>query len=402
MTASTTPGLRCVLVAMLGSSLIASACATPEPEISYEVYAGAAFPDRRPKLPRPVGYFAYVSDNGSDTVSVLDLPRHERVAQVPVGRDPVGIDGPHHLAVDPTGIVYVALQYPAAASLPGPHAAHASSRRNGWVLKLAADDLHVLGQVQVDPNPGEIVLSPDGSKLVVTHFDLEAALKVSATPEEQKSSIVVIDTSSFGSPGAVPRRIRTCRATHGASIARDGRTAYVACYGDDTLAVVDLVAPDAPVVQVSAGARGPYSAVLSPSGSLVAVGATEGRETRIFDTATRTVRSAAVITPGASFFAGWSPDEKTLWIPTQGPDAILVADPDTGAVRRQRRFEPGTCEKPHEATLGRGESALLYVVCEGDHKTPSVVLALDPATLETRATIPVGVYPDRLAFVGPP
>ncbi len=380
-----------------------SGCTTPDPDIVYDAYGGTAYPDKRPKLPKPEGYFAYVSENGSDTISVIDLPRNVRVAQVAVGRDPVDLDGPHHLAVDAKGFVYLALQYPQPTSLPGPHSAHASSTRKGWVVKLAPDDLRILAQVQVDANPGEIVLSPDGTKLLVTHFDLQAALNPSASAEDQKSTVAIIETASFDQPVVpAPRFVKTCRATHGAAITADGRTAFVACYADNALAIVDLVTPGAPVTQVSVGVQGPYSAVASPSGRLLAVGATDGRETRLFDTTTRTPTSITVITPGASYFAAWSADEKTLWIPTQGPDAIVAANAETGAAIRQRRFEAGTCEKPHEATLGRGEGALLYVVCEGDHKKNSVILGLDPTTLETKATIDVGVYPDRMAFTGTP
>jgi hypothetical protein len=45
---------------------------------------------------------------------------------------------------------------------------------------------------------------------------------------------------------------------------------------------------------------------------------------------------------------------------------------------------------------------MLYLVCEGDHRAASVVLGLDPQSLETRTTMAVGVYPDRLAFARKP
>lgn len=393
---STSAGALCAL-----GLLAVAACSSDEPSIEYEPYAGPApFPDRRPKLPAPKGIFAYVSDNGSDTVSVLDLPSNEVVAQVPVGRDPIGIDGPHHLAVDPRGIVYVALSYPAPPTAPGPHAAHSSSTRPGWVLKLAPDDLHILGEVQIDPNPGEIVLSPDGSKLIVTHFDLARAIDPKLDAEGQKATVGIIDPASLvvdGTPSL--RTIKTCRAPHGASIAPDGKTAYVACYGDDALAIVDLVDPKAAVSMVPVGSKGPYSAVLNASGSLVAVGNTDGKETKIFDVATRTMKTVTVVSQGAPYFPAWSRDDAKLWIPTQAPDALVVADAVSGAVVKQRVFDASSCQRPHEAVLG-AEDGLIYLVCEGDHKSTSVVLALDPNTLETRSTMRVGVYPDRFALPG--
>lgn len=376
----------------------AGGCRAGDAQVEYETYAGTAvYPDRRPKLPAPKGYFAFVSDNGSDTVSVLDLPSNEVIAKVPVGRDPIGIDGPHHLAVDAQGTVYVALQYPAPAALPGPHAAHASSTRPGYVLKLSADDLHSVAEVQIDPNPGEIVISPDGKMLLVTHFDLSRALDLKLDAEGQKATIALIDTTQMGTPGAAPPRlVKTCRAPHGASIAADGRTAYVACYADDALAVIDLTTNPPAVTSVSVGSKGPYSAVLSARGAFVAVGNTDAKETRIFDTASRTMKPIAIITQGAPYFAAWSPDDAKLWIPTQVPDAVVLVDVATGKVLRQRVLDT-SCVRPHEMVLGR-DASMVYLVCEGDHRMPSVVLGLDAQSLETRATMPVGVYPDRLAF----
>src|SRR4029453_3777947 len=99
-----------------------------------------------------------VSNSTSDTISLLDLTKGEVIGSAPVGRDPVDLDGPHHVAVDRTkGFVYVAPASPAAPVAPGPHASHGSSSRDGFVQKLALDDLRVLGEVRVDPNPGDIV-----------------------------------------------------------------------------------------------------------------------------------------------------------------------------------------------------------------------------------------------------
>jgi hypothetical protein len=58
------------------------------------------------------------------------------------------------------------------------------------------------------------------------------------------------------------------------------------------------------------------------------------------------------------------------------------------------------CQAPHEAQLlANGDVA---IVCEGDHVKPSHVMVIDPETLATKATWPVGVYPDKIVFVGSP
>jgi DNA-binding beta-propeller fold protein YncE len=377
----------------------ALACDGGEPRIEYDLYQGAPpYPDQRPKLPAPKGYFGFVSDNGGDTISLLDLPSNERSAQVRVGRDPLAVDGPHHLAVDRAGVVYVAYSYPAPATLPGPHAAHAASSRPGFVQRLAAEDLHPLGEVQVDPNPGEIILNGAGTKLVVTHFDLARAADPQRSRDDQRATLALIDPASIVTNASpVYRAVPLCRAPHGASFAPDDRTVIVACYADDSVAILDTDALTAAPTIVPVGCRGPYSAVTSSAGTHVAVGCTDGRETRLLDIGARAMTETAFVTQGAPYFAAWSRDDARLWIPTQGPDALVLVDAKTRAVVAQRVFDAATCEKPHEAVLSRAGD-VVYLVCEGDHVAPSVVLALDPATLETRASIAVGVYPDRLAL----
>ena len=126
---------------------------------------------------------------------------------------------------------------------------------------------------------------------------------------------------------------------------------------------------------------------------------TESKDIRIFDTITKTFANAIPLA-GTPWSAVWSQDERALFVPMQSPDEIAVVDASTGSLLRHRAF--GTdCEKPHEAVFSSDRSTL-YVTCEGDHAGPSAILAIDPNTLETRTTLPVGVYPDRLAVLGLP
>ena len=396
-----------------GATLGCTRTETDEPIVySYDPYTGpAAYPNRRPQLTAPNGDLGLVSNNGSDTVSALDLVNNKVLGSAPVGRDPVDGDGPSPLAGDRAkGFAYVALTYPAPVLTPGAHSAHGSSSRSGFVQKLALDDLRILGEVRVDKNPGDVVLSEDGSRLVVTHFDLNKALHPGLKLQEKRATLAVIHPDQIlpaGSPD--PVQITTCIAPHGVALSRpDGKLAFAACYGEDAIAVVDVTDPSAAVLRIPVGdspgepgqpSYGPYSAVLSPTGARLVVGNTESKDVRLFDVTSKTMLPLIIKTQGAPFFVAWSSDEKSLYIPTQSPDTLLVADVGTGDVVTSRTFDKATCKLPHEAVFST-DGATLYVVCEGDHVTPSVILALDPSTLETKATMPVGVYPDRLAILG--
>jgi DNA-binding beta-propeller fold protein YncE len=379
---------------------------------SYDPYEGGTpYPDLRPKLAFPVGDFGLVSNNGSDSVSVLDLVHSTVLGSAPVGRDPVTNDGPHHIAADrSSGFAYVALAYPVTAGV-GPHASHGSSVRPGWVQKLALDDLRVVGEVRVDTNPGDIVLSEDASRLVVSHFDLLKA-QADGGVDDKRATLAVIDPQALGMTGSPdPVRRIVCAAPHGVTLSRpNGAKAYVACYGEDAMAIVDLDDPQAPVTRVPVGASpgalgspvyGPYSAVLSHDGKRIAIGDTESKDLRFFDVTTGAMEPLVVPSPGAVYFTAWSPDDTRLYVPTQARDTLQVVNASTGAVVTARELDRATCFHPHEAMLST-DGATLYVVCEGDLKTPSVVVALDPTTLATRSSFPVGIYPDRLLVLRGP
>lgn len=397
-----------ILAALLAPAI--GGC-SPEQVIEprYDPYVGEAYPDRRTPVEIPAGGMGIVTDSLSDTLSLIDLATGSRMGSVPVGRDPVGIDGPHHVAVDEAaGTVFVALSYPVLA-VTGPHAAHGSSVQSGFAQKLSLDDFRILGQVRVDENPGDIVLSEDGKRLVVSHFDLQKAIDSQGDPDKARATLAVIDPETIALAGSPdPERIPVCTAPHGVALSRpDGARAYVACYGDDTLAVVDLdagtVVERVPVAAApgmpGAPNYGPYSAVLSPDGSTVVIGNTVSKDVRFFDVASGTVDAARTLVPmGAPYFPSWTPDGARLYIPLQVPDAIVVIDVENGNAQVARRdFASGECRSPHLTEVVGPE---VWVVCEGDHKAPGQVLRLDSTTLETMDTIEVGVYPDSLLRVG--
>jgi hypothetical protein len=136
--------------------------------------------------------------------------------------------------------------------------------------------------------------------------------------------------------------------------------------------------------------------VLSNDGAWLAVSNTVSGDVRTFSTGERRFGEVALAPNGTPYFAAWSSGDSVLYVPTQNPDGIEAFDATSGDPLRRRSFEPGECQLPHEAVFGSDESTL-FVVCEGDHVTASIVLALDADTFETRAALPVGVYPDRLA-----
>lgn len=399
-----------------GAALSLALGCEPDQEVrqTWESYRGEApFPNRRPAITLPTsGEVGIVSNSLSDTLTFLSLPDARVIATVPVGREPVDIDGPHHLALDRAqGFLVTALSYPPPAIGSGPHGAHGASDRFGYVQKLALGDLRLLGEVRVDPNPGDVVMSGDGKRVVVTHYDVNRALS-GKTLDEQRATVMVIDSSTLVAPPArspEPKAAKVCVAPHGVALSPDANRAFVACYGEDSLAVVDLGAADLSTTRIvleggtsqpGASKLGPYSATLSPDGSTVAVGCLLSKEVKLFDVVSGAFRPGSWPVQGAALFGAWSSDGKTFVVPVQTPDALVVFDVATGSLIKQRALA-GECEKPHEVTRSLSGTEI-YVVCEGNRVTNGAVLVVDAQTLETKARADVGVYPDRLVVSGTP
>ncbi len=398
--------IRLILALLAGVGLVA--CAVDETATVDAPYEGEPWPVTPRPLVIPPGGLGLVTDSLSDTISAIDLGGGGVVATRVVGRNPVDIDGPHHIAVDRAGsAAYVALSYPVLGGA-GPHAGHGGSQAEGWVQRLALADLSVIGQVRVDRNPGDIVVSEDGRRLVVTHFDLVRAAEAGSDVESARASIAVIDPATLAMTGSpAPRSIQTCVAPHGVALSRpDGATAFVACYGEDAVAIVDLASGEVERVPVGPGtlfgsvSYGPYAAALSPDGRRVAVSNLDGGDIRFLDVEARAMEDTPpIILRGAGYFPAWSADGGVLWVPTQSPDAILRVDlVDGTSVERPLGAGEG-CQRPHEVERLDGDR--LAIVCEGDHVAPGTVLVVDAATLETLDSVSVGVFPDAIERVRP-
>lgn len=374
----------------------------PESEtvFQYEDYEGDAFPDRVPSIPYPDRAVGLVTNSLSDTVSVVDVATGSIIAERPVGRNPVDIDGPHHIVVDSAGkFAYIALSYPVSTA-QGPHAIHGSSVQPGWVQKLALEDLSVVAQVRVDPSPGEIVVSPDGSLVITSHFDLVRATQNPTDIEAARATIAIVETASMAMLGSEPARlVPVCVAPHGMVISPDGSTVYVACYGEDRIAIVDLTNTEAVVEYVDVGpgvsgfgspSFGPY-ALRFVDEVTIAASNTVSKDVRFFNTSSRTFDPTQTITTlGAPYFPAVLADGR-LAIPTQQPDALYVVD-RTGAVETEIHDFSNDCVLPHVVSPIGPDVA---VVCEGDKQAAGSLVVLS-SVFEITTSLPLGVYPDSL------
>ncbi len=353
----------------------------------------------------PQAHAAYITNNGSDSLSVIDRDG-TAVTTIAVDVDPDEKEAPHHLAVDPISkSAFVALAFPAPPKpKKDPHAAHGNAESHGQLIRLNLANLAVTDMRELDHNPGEILLTHDRSKIIVTHFDMKRAMNVAAaggTTGGMFASLQVWDAKDLTMKASRP----LCVAPHGAVTSKDDTIAVVACYGSDELAVVDLTSPTLQTARYPLGTAqgvpgapsyGPYSAILSDDGTRVVVATLEASDVRVFDMAQKKfLADKTVFLHARAFFPEWVSDHAVV-VPLQAPDGLARIDIETATVEKRASFTSDVCKAPHVAK--RAKDGRLYVVCEGDHVLPGTILEVDPTTLEVRNRWVVGVYPDGIAF----
>jgi YVTN family beta-propeller protein len=389
---------------VLGAIVAASGCSGCKKERVDGITSGPL--TRGATIPTPAARAAYVTNNGSDSISVIDRDG-DTVTTVPVDLDPDAREAPHHLVVDPARkAIFVALAFPPE---PGqkkdPHASHGNASDRGKLARLALEDLAVNAVVDVDENPGDVVSTKDRRRILVTHFDMKRAMDVAgkgaASPATMFAELVLIDATTMKRLGS--RAI--CTAPHGVAVTEDSRTAFVACYGSDELAIVDLSSEGLATLRIPLGASqgvpgvpryGPYSATLSPDEQIVLVADLEGQDIRVFDRATKRILPERTVPLAAKAFMPAFIGPTTILIPTQAPDGIVRVDIATGKVTGRGTLTKAECALPHVVKVAK--DGRVYLVCEGDHTKAGSVLEIDKESLATIRRWEVGVYPDGIDF----
>ena len=362
----------------------------------------SAFPNRRVKLASPGHAVGYVANRQSDTVSVLDLDAMSELGAPPVGRDPVDIDGPRHVVLDAAaGELYVVLSYP-DPGVTDPHAiAAGSTPRAGYVEALALDDLRPLGELRVATGANDVTLSDDRGSLAVPHYDTVLALKNTTDIDERRATVALVTPAHGLADGTAKlTSVPVCVAPATAVYNATGTRLFIACTGEDALAVLDTVQASV-LSRVPAGtfpANKPYALTRNAAGTRLAVSNQVAQTVVVFSADDTPVPLVTAVVPGVPGFAEWLGDDRLL-VPLQDPDGAVLVDVTTGTVLASTAYSGTDCQNPSDASVltdGR-----LFLTCEGDHYRNGAVVQIDPESLVLSGRVEVGVYPDRLAVLEP-
>jgi YVTN family beta-propeller protein len=361
--------------------------------------SGIAFPHRRGTFEAAGRRLGYVANRNSDTVSVLDLDAMTLLGSVPVGRGPVDIDGPRHVALDQaSGLAYVALSYPFANE--SVHAlSEGATQRSGYVQALNLSDLSIAGDLRVDPSAADIAFSASTGRLAVSHADVFRAL--SSDAEARRANLVLLDSASKIAKGdAEPRRLSLCAVPSAIAFDADGSRVFVACTGEDSITVVNSVSGEV-LSRVPAGAfavNKPYGLVADLDRDRLLVANQVAFAVSVFDLRDTPNLLSTLPVLGVPFFPAFA-SESTLAVPFQAPNGAALFDLTTGQLLAQVEYSDAECMNPAE--FSRTNDGRLRLVCEGDHYHAGSVVEVEPDTLAVGSRVPVEIYPERMSIFEP-
>jgi DNA-binding beta-propeller fold protein YncE len=389
-------------------SVVACDNGTTEREIVFSLSEEETW--LRPPAPPDPGHGRILLTNAyDDTVSVVDLGslgegELVEIDRIPVGLIPVEREGPHHVAPLPDGSYYfVGISNNEPRSGSGPHGAHGNGTVDGRLLKVRSSDHVTVASIRVDRNVGDVRVTPDGKRALVSHFDLYELQTAIDPNADLRSRVVIVDTDTMERVAAID----TCPGAHSLAIAPDGGRAYVSCV-DDHLALLELddfSVTLVPVIESPGTALAPrcypYGLTMTPSGDAVWVSCFLSKEFVRYDVESATMGpSSDVFLAGGGLFGGTTADGSELAVAHQEFDGVTLVDAAAHEVIATHLVPPAMCVKPHAVVYDDSETRLL-VVCEGDHVNPGSLAVLDRVTGAVLQHLAVGTYPDDIAIIRP-
>ena len=233
----------------------------------------------------PDGSRVYVTDNTSGSVSVLDTATDTVTKTITVGAGAEGV------AITPNGAQ-----------------AYVANFTDNTVSVIDTATNAVTKTIAVGAGPADVAVTPDGAKVYVTN--------------DTADTVSVIDTST----GSVSATVAANDDPAGLAISPNG-TAYVANFTKDR---VFIIGTDNLITLPATGTHAD-SLALSPDGSLLYVGESQGRAVAVIDTATRAVLTTFTFgfSPLALII---SPDGAYLYANGASGPSVVVISTSTGAI----------------------------------------------------------------------
>ncbi|WP_308299016.1 beta-N-acetylglucosaminidase domain-containing protein [Streptomyces sp. GESEQ-35] len=233
------------------------------------------------------GRTAYAANQGSNTVSVIDVAGGEVTATVAVGRVPAG------LALTPDGGTLWVANY-----------------SDGTVQPVDTTTLSAGTAVPVGSGPENMAITPDGRTLYVANIN--------------DDTVTPVDLASKKGGAVIPVGPRPFNVV----AAPDGRTVYVSNSGGSTVTPIDTATHETEAALLVTGQA--YGLGLSPDGRTLWVSPSNGDSVTPVDTVTGA--PGKQVTVGKSAFdVGLDWNGGTAYVTTADGNALLPVDTSSGA-----------------------------------------------------------------------
>jgi YVTN family beta-propeller protein/YD repeat-containing protein len=244
----------------------------------------------------PDDAFIYVANQFDDSVSVVDTSINSVIATINVGF------GPRHLAVSLDGTrVYVVSEFDNSVS----------------VIDTSANT--VVNTIPVGDTSRGIAINPDGTRVYVTSYNFGEGI------------VSVIDTST----NTVINRISVGVGPEGITVSPDGNYVYVAnswdgnCSGCNSVSVIDTLT-NSVANNISVG-NGPWSLSFNPDGTHLYVAHINDDIVSVINTAINSVINTLSVGSSSSDIAV-SPGGDRLYLVDDLDDLVSIVDVSTGSV----------------------------------------------------------------------
>ena len=301
-----------------------------------------------------IGPYAYITNSGDNTVSVIDTATNNVTAMIPVGNHPMGV------AVTLDGKkVYVTNFF--------------------GISVIDATKNKVTATIPVGNAPRGVAISPDGKRVYVPHPDLG---------NPSNNTILIIDTAT----NEVEATVLVGEVPFGVAVTLDGKKVYVTNIDDKTVSVIDT-ATNTVIATIPVG-NNPRGVAISPDGKRVYVACDEGSNNGyiyVIDAVKNQVTATVLVGELPSEVAV-TPNGKRVYVTNGLSNTISVIDATKNKVTATI---PVGNAPSGVAVTPDGKKA--YVTNSGSNN----VSVIDTSTNKVTATMNVGRGPNSFGqFIG--
>ena len=241
----------------------------------------------------PAGTLAYVTNEGSDTVSIINTVTNTVINTITVGTYPTDV------VVSPSGtLVYVTNQYVTA-----------SGAGNVSVINSATNT--VINTITVGTKPIGVAFNPSGSLAYITNEDSGTVSVINVATNTVINLIAV---------GSIPSSV---------AFNPSGTLAYVTNYGTTTISVIN-VATNTVINTITAG-NSPFSVAFNPSGTLAYVTNQGSNTASVINVATNTVINT-IPTGNTPFSVAFNPSGTLAYVTNSNSGTTSVINVATNSV----------------------------------------------------------------------